>query len=110
MGSSITNSRYTYLHDCKRPCEAVDVHHIIVRKSGAKGLILYLFAFVILATAFYVFFVKVCLVSFYIVLLFISLFSKSSLRTYELEFSLARDFQLPFSVAGFCLVCLETCS
>ncbi|KAM1062449.1 hypothetical protein ACFX13_027435 [Malus domestica] len=58
VGSSITNSRYTYLHDCKRPCEAVDVHHIIVRKSGAKGLFVYLFAVVILATAFYVFFVK----------------------------------------------------
>ncbi|RXI06334.1 hypothetical protein DVH24_018376 [Malus domestica] len=41
-----------------RPCEAVDVHHIIVRKSGAKGLFVYLFAVVILATAFYVFFVK----------------------------------------------------
>ncbi|KAM1587635.1 hypothetical protein ACFX1X_027103 [Malus domestica] len=58
VGSSITNSRYTYLHDRRRPCEAVDVHHIIVRKSGAKGLFVYLFAVVILATAFYVFFVK----------------------------------------------------
>ncbi|KAM1836249.1 hypothetical protein ACFX14_018200 [Malus domestica] len=58
MRSSITSSKYTYLHDCKWPCEAVDVHHIIVKKSGAKGFFRYFFSLVILATAFYLFLVK----------------------------------------------------
>lgn len=50
---SIANARYTYLHDHKWPCQAIDVHHIVVRKSGAKGFFVYLSALLIFGNALY---------------------------------------------------------
>ncbi|XP_048226496.1 uncharacterized protein LOC8260903 isoform X3 [Ricinus communis] len=35
---STTSRGYTYIHDCKLPCKAIDTHHIIVRKSNRKRL------------------------------------------------------------------------
>lgn len=90
VSSSISNSRYTYIHGSKWPNEAVDMHQIIVKKSCAKGFLVYFFALIILANAFYLFLVKVCLISsyftyfsykaFYTVLLFKSLFLRSYLQ------------------------------
>ncbi|KAK9284198.1 hypothetical protein L1049_023367 [Liquidambar formosana] len=50
---SIANARYIYLHDHKWPSQAIDVHHIVVRKSGAKGFLASLLASLLLANAFY---------------------------------------------------------
>ncbi|KAI4314656.1 hypothetical protein L6164_027544 [Bauhinia variegata] len=50
---SISNARYTYIHEQKYPSEAVDVHYIVVRKSGAKHIFVYILALLILASAFY---------------------------------------------------------
>ncbi|CAJ1930672.1 unnamed protein product [Sphenostylis stenocarpa] len=33
---SISNVRYTYVHDQKYPSEVVDIHHIVSRRSNAK--------------------------------------------------------------------------
>lgn len=61
---SISNAKYTYLHDTKwRPSQAIDVHHIIVRKRGSKRFFAYLSALLLLANAFYcIFLVKVALI------------------------------------------------
>jgi hypothetical protein len=59
VGSSISDKRYTYIHDSEWPSEAADVHHIVVRKSGAKGFLVYLSALLILANGFHLFLVKV---------------------------------------------------
>ncbi|XP_059438597.1 uncharacterized protein LOC132171325 [Corylus avellana] len=58
VGSSISDERYTYIHDSKWPSEAADVHHIVVRKSSAKGFLVYLSALLILANGFHLFLVK----------------------------------------------------
>lgn len=58
--SSISDKRYTYIHDSKWPSEAADVHNIVVRKSGAKGFLVYLSALLILVNGFHLFLVKVC--------------------------------------------------
>lgn len=86
VSSCISNSRYTYIHGSKWPNEAVDVHQVIVKKSGAKGFLVYFFALAILANAFHLFLVKVCpflLFDIFLykgfVLLFKSLFLRSSL-------------------------------
>ncbi|KAI4327843.1 hypothetical protein L6164_020259 [Bauhinia variegata] len=50
---SISNARYTYIDDGKYPSEAVDVHQIVVRKSGAKHIFVYITALLVLASAFY---------------------------------------------------------
>ncbi|XP_012076548.1 uncharacterized protein LOC105637628 isoform X3 [Jatropha curcas] len=55
---SITDRRYTYIHDCKWPSEAIDVHHIVVRKSKTKSFFVYLSAFVLLPNALCLFLVK----------------------------------------------------
>jgi hypothetical protein len=66
---SISDKRYTYIHDSKWPSEAADVHHIVVRKSGAKGFLVYLSALLILANGFHLFLVKVCSCFFFYLLL-----------------------------------------
>ncbi|KAJ9184034.1 hypothetical protein P3X46_007818 [Hevea brasiliensis] len=55
---SITNQRYTYIDDHKWPSEEIDIHHIIVRKSNAKGFIVCVSAFVVLANGLCLFLVK----------------------------------------------------
>lgn len=77
VGSSISNSRYTYIHGSKWPNEAVDMHQIIVKKSGAKGFLVYFFALIILANAFYLFLVKVWLISSYFTYFRIRIFIQS---------------------------------
>ena len=59
--SSISNAKYTYVHDQKYPPEAVDIHHIVFRKSGAKNLFVYILALLVLACAFYLYVLKVCI-------------------------------------------------
>ncbi|KAG5244385.1 phosphatidylinositol N-acetylglucosaminyltransferase [Salix suchowensis] len=43
---SMVNRRYGYLHECKWPLEAIDMHHVVVRKSNAKGFFVYLSALI----------------------------------------------------------------
>ncbi|XP_059645658.1 uncharacterized protein LOC132287155 [Cornus florida] len=57
--SSIANARYIYIHDVKkRPLEAIDTYHIVVRKSFAKGFLVYLSAVFLIANAFFLFLLK----------------------------------------------------
>ncbi|XP_057977985.1 uncharacterized protein LOC131164652 [Malania oleifera] len=56
--SAISNSRYTYLHDGKWPSQAVDVHHVVVRKSGARGVLIYVSVLLLVANVSYLFLVK----------------------------------------------------
>ncbi|KAJ7953229.1 GPI-GlcNAc transferase complex, PIG-H component [Quillaja saponaria] len=58
VNSSISSARYTYLHDQKYPSEAVDIHNIIVRRSGAKSFFVYTIALLVLACAFYLYLLK----------------------------------------------------
>ncbi|KAF9681243.1 hypothetical protein SADUNF_Sadunf06G0205300 [Salix dunnii] len=56
---SMVNRRYGYLHECKWPLEAIDMHHVVVRKSNAKGFIVCLSALIAVANAAsYLFLVK----------------------------------------------------
>ncbi|XP_015573875.2 uncharacterized protein LOC8260903 isoform X2 [Ricinus communis] len=55
---STTSRGYTYIHDCKLPCKAIDTHHIIVRKSNRKRLMVCLLGFVLLAYASFLFLLK----------------------------------------------------
>lgn len=48
---SISNARYTYVHDQKYPSEDVDIHHIVSRSSSAKYVFVYATAFLVLACA-----------------------------------------------------------
>ena len=48
---SMVNRRYGYLHECKWPLEAIDMHHVVVRKSNAKGFFVYLSALIVVANA-----------------------------------------------------------
>ncbi|KAK7309412.1 hypothetical protein RJT34_06118 [Clitoria ternatea] len=50
---SISNARYTYVHDDKYPSEGVDIHHIVLKSSSAKYLFVYGSALLILAGALY---------------------------------------------------------
>lgn len=50
---SISNAKYTYVHDQKCPSAAVDIHHIVVRKTGARDLFVYISAILVLACALY---------------------------------------------------------
>lgn len=50
---SISNAKYTYVHDQKYPSEAVDIHHVVVRKNGAKDLSVYILAILVLACGLY---------------------------------------------------------
>ncbi|KAI9077366.1 hypothetical protein K1719_040679 [Acacia pycnantha] len=52
---SISNTNYTYVHDQNDPSEAIDVHHIMVKRSGAKALFVYISVLVLLASAFYLY-------------------------------------------------------
>ncbi|XP_054809352.1 uncharacterized protein LOC129311236 [Prosopis cineraria] len=52
---SISNANYTYVHDQNDPSDTIDVHHIMVKRSGAKSLFVYISAFVLLASAFYLY-------------------------------------------------------
>lgn len=58
MKNSISEERYTYIHDGKWPSAAADVHRIVVRKRGAKGFLVFLSALLILANGLHLFLVK----------------------------------------------------
>lgn len=60
---SISNARYTYVHDQKYPSKDVDIHHIVSRRSNAKYLV-YATALLVLACALYLYVLKVCLPTF----------------------------------------------
>ncbi|KAJ0097648.1 hypothetical protein Patl1_29277 [Pistacia atlantica] len=47
--NSIVNRRYTYTHECKWPIEAIDIHHIFVRRSRAKRFFIYLSVIIVLS-------------------------------------------------------------
>ncbi|KAI5556261.1 hypothetical protein BDE02_18G022200 [Populus trichocarpa] len=55
---SIANRRYGYLHERKWPSEAIDMHHVMVRKSNGKGFFVFFSALIVLANASYLFLVK----------------------------------------------------
>ncbi|KAK7386151.1 hypothetical protein VNO78_26172 [Psophocarpus tetragonolobus] len=50
---SISNARYTYVHDQKYPSEDVDIHHIVSRSGSAKYVFVYASAFLVLACSMY---------------------------------------------------------
>ncbi|RZB78964.1 hypothetical protein D0Y65_029368, partial [Glycine soja] len=54
---SISNARYTYVHDQKYPSKDVDIHHIVSRRSNAKYLV-YATALLVLACALYLYVLK----------------------------------------------------
>ncbi|KAI5683952.1 hypothetical protein M9H77_05180 [Catharanthus roseus] len=57
--NSIENGRFRYIHDKdKGPPEAIDVHHVIVRKNKIKGFILRLSHLPLLASPICFFFVQ----------------------------------------------------
>ncbi|KAJ4842270.1 hypothetical protein Tsubulata_048006 [Turnera subulata] len=55
---SIVSGRYAYLHNSEWPCGVVDMHHILVKKSIARGVLTCLLAFILLAIALHLFLVK----------------------------------------------------
>ncbi|WJX17734.1 hypothetical protein P8452_07611 [Trifolium repens] len=55
---SISNARYTYVHDQKYPSENADIHHIILRRSGSKYFFVYASALLVLACAIYLYFLE----------------------------------------------------
>ncbi|CAI0415137.1 unnamed protein product [Linum tenue] len=55
--SSITTPRFTYINDQKGPSAAIDMHHVIVRQSNLKALLVCLLAFCFPANGFYLFMV-----------------------------------------------------
>lgn len=38
----IENRTYTYIHELKWPVEAIDIHHVVVRRSRANRFFIYL--------------------------------------------------------------------
>uniref|UniRef100_A0A5B7BQK0 Phosphatidylinositol N-acetylglucosaminyltransferase subunit H conserved domain-containing protein n=1 Tax=Davidia involucrata TaxID=16924 RepID=A0A5B7BQK0_DAVIN len=57
--SSMANARYTYVHHVnKGPLQAMDMHHIVVRKSGVKGFIVYLSVLLLTTNGFFLFLLK----------------------------------------------------
>ncbi|XP_058756072.1 uncharacterized protein LOC131629297 isoform X2 [Vicia villosa] len=52
---SISNARYSYVHDQKYPSEDVDIHHIVLRRSGAKHLFVSASALFVLACGIYLY-------------------------------------------------------
>lgn len=57
---SISNARYTYVHDQKYPSKDVDIHHIVLKRC-TKYFFVYASALLVLAYAFYLYVVEVCL-------------------------------------------------
>ena len=55
---SISNARYTYVHDQKYPSEDVDIHHVVSRRSNAKYLFVHASALLVLACALYLYVLK----------------------------------------------------
>ncbi|KAK2400730.1 phosphatidylinositolglycan protein [Trifolium repens] len=55
---SISNARYTYVHDQKYPSENADIHHIILRRNGSKYFFVYASALLVLACAIYLYFLE----------------------------------------------------
>ncbi|XP_065849722.1 uncharacterized protein [Euphorbia lathyris] len=72
---SIADRRYTYIHEFN--AEAVDVHHILVQTSKARGLFLCLTAFALLVNASCFFLVKDVSISILWSLLFSAIIIKS---------------------------------
>ncbi|KAL6992828.1 hypothetical protein U1Q18_010948 [Sarracenia purpurea var. burkii] len=55
----VSNRRYTYIHDDhKGPLEAIDAHHVVVQKSSAKSLTVYLFVLLLTITVFSLYLLK----------------------------------------------------
>lgn len=52
---SISNARYNYVHDQKYPSEDVDIHHIVLKRSGAKYYFVYALVLLVLACGFYLY-------------------------------------------------------
>ncbi|KAJ4714045.1 GPI-GlcNAc transferase complex, PIG-H component [Melia azedarach] len=44
--NSIVSRRYTYVRECNCPVEAIDIHHVLVKRSKAKRFFIYLSVFV----------------------------------------------------------------
>ncbi|KAL2348698.1 hypothetical protein Fmac_002698 [Flemingia macrophylla] len=55
---SISNARYTYVHDQKYSSEDVDIHHIVSRSGSAKYVFVYATALLVLACALYLYVLK----------------------------------------------------
>ncbi|XP_061346122.1 uncharacterized protein LOC133291804 isoform X2 [Gastrolobium bilobum] len=53
--SSISNARYTYVHDQKYRSEDIDIHHIVLRRRSTKHLFVYVSALLVLACAVYLY-------------------------------------------------------
>jgi len=58
---TVSNARYTYVHDQESPSQNADMHHIILRRSGSKYFFVYASALLVLACAIYLCFLEVCL-------------------------------------------------
>ncbi|XP_044469497.1 uncharacterized protein LOC123198789 [Mangifera indica] len=56
--NSIVNGRYAYARECKWPIEAIDIHHIFVRRSRAKRFFLYLSVVFVLSNSLFIFLYK----------------------------------------------------
>ncbi|CAK9166049.1 unnamed protein product [Ilex paraguariensis] len=57
--SASETARYIYVHDVEKgPLEAIDVHHIVVRKSSPKGFIVVLCTLLPIATSCLLFLIK----------------------------------------------------
>lgn len=50
--AAIANASYTYIHDDRGPLQALDTHHIVVRRNAAMGFILYLSGLLLVANPF----------------------------------------------------------
>ncbi|XP_027360954.1 uncharacterized protein LOC113869043 isoform X2 [Abrus precatorius] len=55
---SISNARYTYIHDEKYPSKDVDIHHIVLKRSSAKYLFVYATTLLVLVCALYLYVLK----------------------------------------------------
>ncbi|RHN40570.1 putative GPI-GlcNAc transferase complex, PIG-H component domain-containing protein [Medicago truncatula] len=55
---SVSNARYTYVHDQENPSQNADMHHIVLRRSGSKYFFVYASALLVLACAIYLCFLE----------------------------------------------------
>lgn len=57
--NSIVSRRYTYVRECNCPVEAIDIHHVLVKRSKAKRFFIYLSVFVGLSNSLFLVLSKV---------------------------------------------------
>jgi amino acid transporter len=58
---SVSNARYTYVHDQENPSQNADMHHIVLRRNCSKYFFVYASALLVLACAIYLCYLEVCL-------------------------------------------------